>query len=341
MSPVVGEQKWRWIGILLLLALVAAIPLFAGDFQLFRLTGILVYAIALLGVNILSGYNGQISLGHGAFYTLGAYTAAILMVYFSLPHWIALPIAGCICFVVGVLFALPVTRLEGMHLALATFALAVVTPQLANYKGIARWTGGSQGLGLSKLDVPFGLPLSRDQWIFWLTFFVLVILFVLASNLLNGRIGRAIIAIRDHPLGAQSMGINTTLYKTLTFGISATYTGIAGALSALVLQYVSPANIFVSLGFLIGAAVGGIASLSGAIYGAIFLQVILLTAGAIAQSTRTPAVLAIYGVVVIAFLHLAPDGVAGLVQRLRARLRRRIVSEQELLLRSPEPRLRD
>lgn len=319
---VVGERHWRRLGVILALSLVATIPWIASDFQLFKLAGILVYAIALLGVNILTGYNGQISLGHGAFYTLGAYTAAILMVYFAVPHWIALPIAGVVCFAVGAFFALPVARLEGMHLALATFALAVVTPQLANYKGVASWTGGSQGLGLSKFDVPFGLPLSRDQWVFLLALFVLALSFVLASNLLGGRIGRAIIAIRDQPIGAQSMGINTTYYKTLTFGISAMYTGVAGALSALLLAYASPASIYVSLGFLIGSAVGGIASLSGAIYGAIFLQVILFAAGTIAQSTRTPAVLAIYGIVVIAFLHVLPDGVAGFVNRVAARVRR-------------------
>src|SRR5204862_872303 len=108
-----------------LIACAAATLAVLSDFQLFKLTNIVVYAIALLGVNILTGYNGQISLGHGAFYTLGAYTAAILMVYFAVPHWVALPIAGLVCFAVGALFALPVTRLEGMHLALATFALAV------------------------------------------------------------------------------------------------------------------------------------------------------------------------------------------------------------------------
>ena len=317
-------RNCKAIGILLLLALVSTIPAFVSDFQLFKLTNILIYAIALLGVNIVTGYNGQISLGHGAFYTLGAYTAAILIASFEVPHWIALPIAGIVCLVAGVLFALPVVRLETVHLALVTFALAAVTPQLANYKAIARWTGGSQGLGLDRPEVPFGLPLSFDQWVFLLSLFVLVLSFVTASNLLGGRIGRAVIAIRDHPLGAQAMGINTTFYKTLTFGISTMYTGIAGALSGMALLYAAPASIFVSLGFLIGSAVGGIASLSGAIYGAMFLQVILLIAGAVAQSVRTPAVLAIYGIVVIAFLHLLPTGLAGFIAGASARIRRRM-----------------
>jgi len=306
--------KRTWLA--LLLAGAAALPAVTGDFQLFKFTGVLVFAIALLGVNLLTGYNGQISLGHGAFYTLGAYAGAIPVVYFALPHWLALPIAAGVCLAAGCLFALPLVRLPGIRFALVTFALAMVTPSLANYKGIASWTGGSQGLGLDKPEVPFGLPLSYDQWIYLLSLAVLAVLYGVASNLLGGRIGRAVVAIRDQPVAAQAMGIDTTLYKTLTFGISAMYVGIAGALSALALLYVSPAGLFVSLGFLIGSAVGGIASLSGALYGAVFLQLIALLTGAIAQSAKTAAVLAIYGVVVIVFLHLLPNGVAGLVARL-------------------------
>jgi branched-chain amino acid transport system permease protein len=309
----------RRAGLAVLVACVAALPALLGDFQLFQLTGILVLAIALLGLNILTGYNGQISLGHGAFYTLGAYVAAILMGHFGVPHWAALPVAGGVCLAAGCLFALPLVGLPGIHFALVTFALGAVTPTLANTKGIAAWTGGSQGLGLDKPAVPFGLPLSYDQWIFLLALFVLLCLYFVASNLLGGRIGRAVVAIRDHPVAAQASGIPTTYFKMLTFGISAMYTGIAGALSAMALLYASPAGIFVSLGFLIGSAVGGIASLSGAIYGAVFLQLILLLTGAIAVSAKTSAVLAVYGVVVIAFLHLLPDGVAGLVARLAGR----------------------
>jgi branched-chain amino acid transport system permease protein len=309
----------RRAGLAVLVAGVAALPALLGDFQLFKLTGILVLAIALLGLNILTGYNGQISLGHGAFYTLGAYVAAILMGHFGVPHWAALPLAGGVCLAAGCLFALPLVGLPGIHFALVTFALGAVTPTLANYKGIAAWTGGSQGLGLDKPAAPLGLPLSYDQWIFLLALLVLVCLYLIASNLLSGRIGRAVVAIRDHPIAAQASGIPIIRFKALTFGISAMYTGIAGALSAMALLYVSPASIFVSLGFLIGSAVGGIASLSGAVYGAVFLQLILLLTGAIAVSAKTSAVLAIYGVVVIAFLHLLPNGVAGLVARLSTR----------------------
>jgi len=308
----------------LVLSFAIAMPVLLSDFQLFKLTTVLIYAIALLGINIVTGYNGQVSLGHGAFFTLGAYTAAILIAFFTVPTWLALPIAGFVCLVAGVLFALPMVRLEGMQFALATFALAGVTPELANYKGIAEWTGGSQGLGLYRSEVPFGLPFRYDQWIFLLTLLVLLLSFATASSLLGGRIGRAIMAVRDHPIAAQAAGINLTRYKTLAFGISTMYTGLAGALSAMALLYAAPAGILVSLGFLIGSAIGGISSLRGAIYGAIFLQVILLVAGTTAQSVRTPAVLAIYGILAIAFLYLLPGGIAGWVAESSERRRRRI-----------------
>jgi branched-chain amino acid transport system permease protein len=307
-------------GLAVLLLAAGGILALASDFQLFKFTVVLVYAIALLGLNIVTGYNGQISLGHGAFYTLGAYVSAILMAFFSVPQWLALPVAGGVCLAAGFLFALPLVRIPGVQFALVTFALAMVTPQIANYKGIERWTGGSQGLGLEAPEVPFGLPLSYDQWMFLVSLAVLALLFVVASNLLCGRIGRAVIAIRDQPLAAQAMGIDATAYKSLVFGISAMYTGIAGALSGMALLYVSPASIFLSLSFLIGSAVGGIATLSGAIYGAVFLQVILLATSEIAQSVKTPAVLAVYGVVVIAFLHLLPGGIAGLVAKIPRRV---------------------
>lgn len=239
-SPFPSSRVWKSLGIIILIALASLAPLVATDIQLFRLTNVLIYAIALLGLNMLVGYNGQISLGHGAFYALGAYTAATLVAHFPAPHWIAVPIAGLVCLIAGFLFGLPVLRLDRMYLAMITLALGAVLPTLAKYRGIERWTGGSQGLGLDQPAVPFGLPLSFDQWLYCYTLLTLVCLFVIAANLLRGRIGRAIVAIRDHPVAAQVMGINTAFYKSAMFGISAMYTGIAGALAALAIKYVAP-----------------------------------------------------------------------------------------------------
>jgi branched-chain amino acid transport system permease protein len=309
----------RRIGLCVLVLAAACVPLVAGDFQLFKLTNVLVYAIALLGLNILVGYNGQISLGHGAFYAIGAYTAAVLTAHAGIAHWATIPIAGAVCLVAGIAFSLPTLRLGGMHLAMATFALGAVLPIVAKHKSIEQWTGGSQGISLDKPQVPFGLPISFDQWMYLLTLFVLVLSFAVAANLLHGRIGRAIIAIRDNPIAAEAMGIHGAWYRTAAFGISAMFTGIAGALAAFALQYVAPGlfGIFLSFGFLIGVAVGGFATLSGALYGAIFLQVIFLVVGVTAKTFSTANVFLIYGIVLILVVHFMPGGVASLVERIR------------------------
>jgi branched-chain amino acid transport system permease protein len=289
------------------------------------LTNVLVYTIALLGLNILVGYNGQISLGHGAFYAIGAYTSAILVVHAGVAHWAVIPIAAAICFVAGFLFALPVLRLGTMHLAMATFAVGAVVPILAKARAIEQWTGGGQGMGIDVPAVPFGLPLSFDQWLYLLTLFAAAACFVLAANLLRGRIGRAVLAIRDDPIAAQAMGIDLVLYKSLVFGVSALLAGIAGALGALAIRYVGPGmfGIFLSFGLLIGIALGGIASLSGAIYGAIFLQVIFLLVGTTARALQTWNLSLIFGAILILFLCFNPHGVAGAVDRIWAWIRQR------------------
>lgn len=314
---------WRIGGVLALLA-AASMPLLVTDFQLFRLTNILVYAIALLGMNILVGYNGQISLGHGAFYALGAYTTVLLMVHAGVPHWVAIPVAGGICLVVGFLFSLPLLRLAPVHLAMATFAMGMVLPTIAKWKWLEPWTGGGQGLGLDMPTAPPGVPLRFEQWLYLLTLALLALSLLLAANLLRGRVGRAAIAIRDHPIAARSMGVDTVYYKAAIFGISAMLVGMAGALAALSFRYVAPGlfGIFVSFGFLIGAAVGGLATLSGAIYGAVFLQYIFLVVGVTARSLQTSSTPLVYGVVLVLFLCFFPNGVAGLVNRVWARLRR-------------------
>jgi len=315
---------WKNAGLLALLVISALAPFFATDFQLFKLTNVLIYAIALLGLNILVGYNGQISLGHGAFYAIGAYATAILIVHFDVAHLAAIPIAGAICLVAGFLFGLPVLRLEPMHLAMATFALGGVLPSVLKSKGLERWTGGGQGMGMDVPVVPFGLPLSFDQWLYLLTLLTLAAAFIITANLLGGRIGRAVLAIRDHPIAAQAMGIDTVLYKASIFGISAMFTGVAGALAALAIRYVGPGmfGVFLSFGLLIGIAVGGIATLSGAIYGAIFLQLMFLVVGVTARSLHTWNLQLIFGLILILFLCLSPRGIAGLIDRAWAWARR-------------------
>jgi branched-chain amino acid transport system permease protein len=303
--------------IVVLLLIACGLPFIVSNYRTFQLTLVLIYAIALLGLNILTGYNGQVSLGHGAFYAIGAYVAAVLMDKAGLPYWATLPAAGAMCLVVGFLFGLPALRLEGLYLALATFALGVSLPQLLKYKALEHWTGGVQGIVIAKPEAPFGIPLNADQWLYFFTLAVTVVMFVLGWNLLRGRVGRALVAIRDHPIAAQAMGVNTALFKSLAFGVSAMYTGIAGALGAIAVQFVAPDSftIFLSILLLVGIVIGGMASISGALYGAIFIQFV----PNIADEVSKAAPWAIFGIFMILFVYLMPTGVAGAVRLLLAR----------------------
>jgi len=316
-----GIERRKLIALAIAFALACALPFFIGNYRVFQFTLVLAYAIALLGLNMLTGYNGQISLGHGAFYAIGAYTAAILMDKLGLPYWATIPIAGAVCFVVGFLFGLPALRLEGLYLALATFALGVAMPQILKHEGLAHWTGGSQGVVIVKPEAPEWTGLSQDQWLYFFTLAWVVIFFVAAWNLLRGRIGRAMVAIRDQPIAAQAMGVNTSLVKSLTFGVSALYTGAAGALGAIAVQFVAPDSfsIFLSITLLVGVVIGGLASISGAFFGAVFIQFIPNIADHISKA----APWAIYGVFLIAFMYAMPTGVAGFLRLARARFARR------------------
>ncbi|HYU12210.1 MAG TPA: branched-chain amino acid ABC transporter permease, partial [Stellaceae bacterium] len=301
-----------------LIALV--IPLLARSFVTFQLTQVMVYALAILGLNLLTGFNGQFSLGHSAFYGIGAYTAAILMNRWEVDYFWTLPAAGGLCFAIGFLFGLPALRLQGLYLALATFALAIALPQILKFGPLEPLTGGVQGLVIDKPDPPFGLPIDADQWLYYFTLAVLLILFAAAANLVRSRSGRAMMAIRDHPIAAAAMGINTALYKTLTFGVSALYTGIAGALGAIVVQFVAPDsfNFFLSISFLVGLVIGGIGSIAGCVVGGLFV----LYVPNIAESVSTGLAGVIYGVILLIVIFVMPTGTAGFARAVLARLSR-------------------
>ncbi len=307
----------RTVGFAVLLAVACALPFLVSNFRVFQFTMVLAYAIVLLGLNMLTGYNGQISLGHGAFYAIGAYTAAILMDRFGVPYWLTVPAAAAVCLVAGFLFGLPALRLEKLYLALATFALGVSLPQILKSKGLEHWTGGVQGIVIVKPEAPFGIPLNADQWLYFFSLAVAIAMFVLAVNLLKGRVGRAMVAIRDHPIAAQAMGIDIAMYKSLTFGVSAMYTGIGGALGAIAVQFVAPDsfNVFLSIAFLVGIVVGGLASIEGAIFGAIFIQFVPNLADQVSKA----APWAIYGIVLIVFMYVMPGGISGAFRTLSRR----------------------
>ena len=318
-------------GYAVLLLIACVLPFVVSEYRTFQFTLVLIYSIALLGLNILTGFNGQISLGHGAFYAIGAYVAAILMDKAGFPYWATIPVAGAVCMLAGFLFGLPALRLEGLYLALATFALGVSLPQLLKYHHLEAWTGGVQGIVITKPEAPefitgLGVALNQDQWLYFFTLAVTIVMFLLGWNLLRGRIGRAMMAVRDNHVAAEAMGVNNSMVKSLTFGVSAMFTGIAGALGAIAVQFVAPDsfNIFLSITFLIGIVIGGLASISGALYGALFIQFVPNVADEISKA----APWAIFGLFLLVFIYVMPMGIAGAIRMGLARLTRKAHNNQ-------------
>jgi branched-chain amino acid transport system permease protein len=324
-------RYWLLLVVLPIIIIAGGKTGYVSNFQFLQISLAIVYSIAVLGLILLTGFNGQISLGHGAFFAVGAYTAAILIDQAGWPFWATLPAAALMCFVVGYLFGLPALRLEGHYLALATFALAVAVPQILKYRHIEPLTNGVMGINVFKSDPPFGLPLSTDQWMFLVVLAIAALMFWIARNLLDSRTGRALVAIRDHPMAASTMGVNVSHYKAVMFGVSALYTGIAGAMHGIIFEFVSPDSFRfeLSIAILVGAVVGGIASLPGAVIGGVFVQVIEKYADALTKAisgaVHLPLELEpwlIYGIALIILMYTMPMGIAGGVAALWRRMKR-------------------
>jgi branched-chain amino acid transport system permease protein len=299
--------------VIVLIVLAFLLTFLAKGYQLYQATMVLSYAIALMGLNLLTGYNGQISLGHGAFYGIGAYGTAILMDRYGMPYWLCVPIAGLVSLAFGYLFGRPALRLEGLYLALATFALGIAAPQLLKSRYFEPWTGGSSGIVLIKPEAPFGIPLDPDQWFYVFSLAVSLLMLLVARNIVSGASGRAMRAMRDHPMAAEAIGIPGSHCKSVTFGISAGFTGVAGSLFAVAVQFVSPDTfgMFLSVSLLVGIVVGGVGTLWGSLFGAIFIMFV----PDLAERISKAAPWAVYGVVLIVFVYLLPGGLARLMRR--------------------------
>jgi branched-chain amino acid transport system permease protein len=322
LNAIAGIRLATWsrsvvIGSIVVLLLL---PFAVKSFLVFQLTLALTYSLAILGLSLLTGFNGQFSLGHGAFYGIGAYTAAILMDQANVAYYWTLPAAGVVCFVVGFLFGLPALRLQGIYLALATFALAVAIPQILKSTLLEPWTGGVQGIVIIKPDAPFDLPLTTDQWLYFFTVAFAMAMYAGAVNLVRSRTGRAIIAIRDNPIAASAMGINVALYKSLMFGVSALYTGVAGALGAIAVQFVAPDSFTFSLSIalFVGLVIGGVDSIAGTLFAGLFV----LFVPNIAEQMSKGLAQAVYGVILIIVIFVMPSGAAGLVRFVVTRISR-------------------
>ena len=312
-----SPAAWRRLALIGGVALALVLPFVLKNFVLFQITLAVIYALAILGLNLLTGFSGQFSLGHSAFYAIGAYTAAIMMNADIAYYW-TLPVAGLVCLVSGFLFGLPALRLDGVYLALATLALADAAPQLLKASFLEDWTGGVQGIVIIKPDAPFGLPLNADQWLYVFTLGAAAILYVCAANLVTSRTGRAVVALRDHPTAASAMGINVALYKSLMFGVSALYTGVAGALGAIAIQFVAPDSFtfVLAIALFVGLVVGGVGSIGGTLFGGLFV----LFVPNIAEHFSKGLAGAVYGIILLLLIYLMPTGAAGLVRWIANRL---------------------
>ena len=317
---------------LVMLGLLILVPFFVKNFIIFQLTMLLVYGLAVLALNILTGGSGQFSLGHSAFYAVGAYTSAILIENAGMNYALTLPIAGFVCFLFGFLFGLPALRLSGVYLALATFALATAMPQILKLGYFEAWTGGVQGLVVTKPNPPdtvqsvlalFHLKMSQDMWFYYFTLAITIAIYVLSVNLLRSRSGRAFMAIRDNEIAASAMGVDVALYKTLAFGVSAGITGVAGGLGAIAVQFVAPDSytITLAISLFLGMVVGGVGWLPGSIVGSAFIIFVPNIAEGISKGLSG----AVFGVLLFLVIFLVPHGarqVAIVAQQLVGKLKK-------------------
>src|SRR3979411_3163817 len=308
---------------LIVLVLFLVVPLFVKNFIIFQLTTVLIYGIAVLALNILTGGSGQFSLGQAAFYAVVAYTSAILMEHGNINYALTLPVAGIICFAFGFLFGQPALRLSGVYLALATFALATAMPQLLKLGVFEHWTGGVQGLVVTKPDAPFGLPVSQDMWLYYFTLAITIGIYIASVNLLRARTGLAFMAIRDNEIAASAMGINVALDKTLALDGSAGLPGVAGGLGAIAVQFVAPDSFTITLAIslFLGMVVGGVGWLPGSIVGSAFIIFVPNIAEGISKGLSG----AVFGVLLFLVIFLVPHGarqVAMVAQQLTGKLRK-------------------
>lgn len=316
-----GSRAHRLLRVAALTAVLlvaVAIPFNSSTVLNGNLTLVMVYAVAAMGLNLLVGYGGQISLGHGAFFAVGAYTAAALLAKTDLPYPLAIPAAALVAFLLGLTFGVPALRLRGLYLALVTLALAVAAGPVI--KRAEPLTGGVSGLAVPQPAPPSwlaggGLSVDPDQWLYLLCLVVTCGMLWIAANLTRGSLGRTLVALRDGERAARTFGVDAARVKAVLFACSAAFAGVGGALFAFALGFVAPESFTLQLSFtFLGAiVVGGLGTVPGAVLGSLFVVFVPQYAGDVNQALTG----VIYGATLIAVMYLLPGGAAGLLRRLR------------------------
>lgn len=291
------------------------LPLVLDEYLISQLTFICIYSIAALGLMLLTGYTGQISLGHSAFFAIGAYTSAIITTKGG-SFILALPLAGIVSGMVGIFIGLPALRLTGLYLAIATMGFAFIIEEI-----ITRWETLTRGnLGMIVSSVSIGpLTFESENRYYYLTLILLILAIFIGRNILRSPTGRAMIAIRDSELAAQAMGISLPKFKTMAFAVSAFFTGIAGSLYAHKITFISPEgfSLMLSIELIAMVIIGGLGSLHGAVFGPIFViffpQLIIMTKGYMPQYLvdQTGLEPALYGLMIMLFILFEPLGIYG------------------------------
>jgi branched-chain amino acid transport system permease protein len=322
-------RLWLWIGLGILFL---PIPLLLPPYWLYIANQIGVAAIAAIGLNILIGFTGQISLGHGAFVGVGAYAAAILATRLGFPFWLAVPAAAVVTAAVGMVFGIPSVRLKHLYLTIATLAgQLIIEYVLMHWESL---TGGHEGIMLPEAGL-FGLSITEDRHFFWVIFGCFAFMAWVAVNLIRTRYGRAFVAIRDNDRAAEGMGIPLFRYKLLSFGLSSFYAGVAGALLAFYTISITPEpfTILLSIEYIAMIIIGGLGSVSGSVFGAVFIimlneilswaTVSLMNFGALSGVAITIAPLRefVFGLAIVLFIIFEPRGLAEVWRILRAGFR--------------------
>lgn len=297
----------HWMLGVLVAVLLVAMPLVAPSYLTFQLTGVMAYAVAAIGLNLIIGYAGQISLGHNAFFALGAYTAALSVAHLHVHYVVSVLIAGAVTFVVGYLAGFPAQRLKGLYLALITLVLAVsVSPVIKHFKA---YTNGMSGLSVDRPTPPVWSGLTQDAWVYYVVLLFTAVCFFLARNFVAGSTGRALTAIRQAPLAASSMGVDVNGYKVLIFGLGSMFAGIGGAIFNFSIGFIAPDsfNLLLSVSFLAAIVVGGLGTVWGALVAGLFLQFVPSYASDISNALAG----AVYGGILIVCMFFMPKGIVG------------------------------